>query len=58
MAQQVHEQTTWNDRFEDILERLIFGGRWLLAPLYLGLMLSLIPLLYRFFHNFYELMLS
>jgi uncharacterized protein (TIGR00645 family) len=28
----------------------------MLAPLYLGLMLSLIPLLYRFFYNFYELM--
>jgi uncharacterized protein (TIGR00645 family) len=57
MAQQVEEETTWNDRFEDLLERMIFGGRWLLAPLYLGLMLSLIPILYRFFHNFYELML-
>jgi uncharacterized protein (TIGR00645 family) len=57
MAQQVEEEATWNDRFEDLLERMIFGGRWLLAPLYLGLMLSLIPILYRFFHNFYELML-
>lgn len=42
---------------EDKVEKLIFGGRWLLAPLYVGLMLSLIPLLYRFFHNFYNLML-
>ena len=42
---------------EDKVEKLIFGGRWLLAPLYVGLMLSLLPLLYRFFHNFYNLML-
>ena len=42
---------------EDKVEKLRFGGRWLLAPLYVGLMLSLIPLLYRFFHNFYNLML-
>jgi uncharacterized protein (TIGR00645 family) len=57
MANQVEEQQAWNEKFEETLERIIFGGRWLLAPLYLGLMLSLIPLLYRFFLNFYELML-
>lgn len=57
MAQQVEEQVSLNDRLEDLVERMIFAGRWLLAPLYLGLMLSLLPLLYRFFHNFYELML-
>jgi uncharacterized protein (TIGR00645 family) len=57
MAQQVEEQVSASERVEDLLERLIFGGRWLLAPLYLGLMLSLLPLLYRFFHNFYQLML-
>jgi uncharacterized protein (TIGR00645 family) len=57
MAKQVIENNTWNERFEEFLERVIFGGRWLLAPLYVGLMLSLIPLLYRFFTNFYDLML-
>lgn len=57
MAKQVEEHEAWNEKFEEFLERVIFGGRWLLAPLYLGLMLSLIPLLYRFFHNFYELMM-
>ncbi len=57
MAQQGNEQSSFTDRFEDFLERAIFGGRWMLAPLYLGLMLSLIPLLYRFFYNFYQLML-
>jgi uncharacterized protein (TIGR00645 family) len=56
MAKQVVENSNWNVKFEEFLERIIFGGRWLLAPLYVGLMLSLIPLLYRFFSNFYDLM--
>lgn len=43
---------------EHKIEVLIFNGRWLLAPLYLGLLLSLIPLLYRFFLNFYHVMLN
>ena len=37
---------------EDGIEKIIFGGRWLLAPLYLGLLLSLVPLLFRFFKDF------
>jgi uncharacterized protein (TIGR00645 family) len=37
---------------ESSMEKVIFGGRWLLAPLYLGLLLSLIPLLIRFFKDF------
>jgi uncharacterized protein (TIGR00645 family) len=37
---------------ESTIERIIFGGRWLLAPLYIGLLLSLVPLLYRFFKDF------
>ena len=40
---------------EDVAERALFGGRWFLAPLYLGLMLSLIPVLYRFFAEFISL---
>ena len=42
---------------DEQIELLIFNGRWLLAPLYLGLLLSLIPLLYRFFLNFFSLMM-
>lgn len=57
MSKKNQESNVWQERFEEFLEKAIFGGRWLLAPLYLGLMLSLIPLLYRFFHNFYQLML-
>ena len=41
---------------ESYVERILFGGRWLLAPLYVGLLLSLIPILYRFFIEFIHLM--
>jgi uncharacterized protein (TIGR00645 family) len=41
---------------EEIVEKVLFGGRWLLAPLYVGLLLSLIPLIYRFFIEFIHLM--
>ena len=37
---------------EGMVEKIIFGGRWILAPLYVGLLLSLLPLLYRFFLDF------
>lgn len=40
------------DGVESSIEKIIFGGRWLLAPLYLGLLLSLVPLLFRFFKDF------
>ena len=40
---------------ENILEKVIFAGRWLLAPLYIGLLMALIPILYRFFHAFWHL---
>ena len=41
---------------ESYVERVLFGGRWLLAPLYIGLLLSLLPILYRFFIEFIHLM--
>jgi uncharacterized protein (TIGR00645 family) len=41
---------------ESYVERVLFGGRWLLAPLYVGLLLSLLPILYRFFIEFIHLM--
>jgi uncharacterized protein (TIGR00645 family) len=40
---------------EHLIEVSIFGGRWLLAPFYIGLLLSFIPLLYRFFHAFWHM---
>jgi len=50
-----NSRSGFQEKFETVSENLIFGGRWLLAPLYIGLMLSLIPLLYRFFESFYSL---
>jgi uncharacterized protein (TIGR00645 family) len=44
------------DSMEGAIEKIIFGGRWLLAPLYIGLLLSLVPLLYRFFKDFMGLL--
>jgi uncharacterized protein (TIGR00645 family) len=41
---------------EQVVENVLFGGRWLLAPLYVGLLLSLVPLIYRFFIEFIHLM--
>ena len=43
-------------KIESFLERIIFAGRWLLAPLYLGLLITLVPILYRFFHAFWHMM--
>ena len=43
-------------RVEILLEKTIFASRWILAPFYLGLSLSLLVLLYEFgreiFHFF------
>jgi uncharacterized protein (TIGR00645 family) len=46
-------------KFEILLEKTIFASRWILAPFYLGLSLSLLVLLYEFgreivhfFHNY------
>ena len=43
-------------KLEHFLEKVIFAGRWLLAPLYVGLLLALLPILYRFFHSFWHIM--
>ena len=40
---------------ESFIERAIFAGRWLLAPLYVGLLLALVPVIYRFFHAFWHM---
>jgi uncharacterized protein (TIGR00645 family) len=44
------------EKLETLIERIIFAGRWFLAPLYIGLLLTLIPILYRFFHSFWHMM--
>jgi len=35
------------EKLEQSLEKMIFAARWLLAPLYVGLLLALLPILYR-----------
>ena len=42
-------------KIETLLEKVIFAGRWLLAPLYLGLLGALLPILYRFFNSFWHI---
>ena len=44
------------EKLETFIEKLIFAGRWFLAPLYIGLLLTLVPILYRFFHAFWHMM--
>ena len=34
---------------EKLIERVLFASRWLLAPIYLGLSLSLVVLVIKFF---------
>jgi uncharacterized protein (TIGR00645 family) len=41
--------------FQGVIERGLFGARWLLAPLYLGLAFSLIGLCVKFIENFIEM---
>ena len=43
-------------KIEHLLEKVIFAGRWLLAPLYIGLLAALLPILYRFGHSFWHMM--
>ncbi|MGI9083079.1 MAG: TIGR00645 family protein [Candidatus Fonsibacter lacus] len=38
-------------KIENLLEKTIFASRWILAPFYLGLSLSLLVLLYEFIHE-------
>ena len=39
-------------KLEIILEKLIFGSRWLLAPIYFGLVLAIVILLIKFIKEF------
>ena len=43
-------------RYEQFLERFIFGSRWLLAPFYLGLVGAIALLLYKFVKEFINLL--
>ncbi len=45
------------EKVEDSVEIMLFGGRWLLAPLYLGLVASLGALLLKFMVEIYHLII-
>ena len=38
-------------RIEQFLEKLMFASRWIMAPVYLGLIVCLVFLLYVFIHE-------
>jgi len=40
---------------EQITERLLYASRWLLAPIYLGLSLTLMAIGFKFFYEIYHL---
>lgn len=40
----------------NLFTRILFGARWIIAPVYLGLSASLIVLAYKFFVELYEIM--
>jgi len=42
-------------RLESTVEQVLFGARWLLAPLYLGLALSLVALCVKFIERFMDM---
>ncbi len=42
---------------EQILERMLYRARWILAPIYLGLSLALIALALKFFQEVFHLLL-
>ncbi|HCJ6653989.1 TPA: TIGR00645 family protein [Klebsiella oxytoca] len=42
----------------NLFTRVLFGARWIMAPVYLGLSVSLIVLAYKFFVELYEIVLN
>ena len=53
---QPRKKSRFQSAIEYFVEVVLFGGRWLLAPLYLGLVLSLIALVVQFIKSFIHLM--
>jgi uncharacterized protein (TIGR00645 family) len=56
MSTRKGEPSNFRERLELSVEVLLFGGRWLLAPLYVGLVVSLIALVYKFVGSLWHLM--
>jgi len=42
-------KTGIKDYIEDVVENIIFSSRWLLAPIFLGLIVTLVIILFKFF---------
>jgi uncharacterized protein (TIGR00645 family) len=51
------DKPSWLLKAEHTVELLLFGGRWLLAPMYLGLVASLLALVLKFGVEVYHLAL-
>lgn len=43
---------------EKLIEKALFGSRWLLAPIYLGMSLALVALGYKFFQTMYHVFIT
>jgi uncharacterized protein (TIGR00645 family) len=56
MSTRTGKASNFRERLEVLVEVLLFGGRWLLAPLYVGLVVSLIALVYKFVGSLWHLM--
>jgi uncharacterized protein (TIGR00645 family) len=56
MSTRKGQATNFREKLELSVEVLLFGGRWLLAPLYVGLVVSLIALVYKFVGSLWHLM--
>ncbi len=56
MSTRKGQPANFRERLELSVEVLLFGGRWLLAPLYVGLVVSLIALVYKFVGSLWHLM--
>lgn len=48
-------RTPWYDRVEHGGERFLFASRWLLAPLYVGLVIALVAIAIKFFQELWHL---
>ena len=58
MSTRTGKATNFREKLELTVEVLLFGGRWLLAPLYVGLVVSLIALVYKFVGSLWHLMVD
>jgi uncharacterized protein (TIGR00645 family) len=48
-------RTPWFQRVEHGGERLLFASRWLLAPLYVGMVVALVAIIVKFFQELWHL---